>query len=507
MLILLAVFASGAFARTGYVTNAGSENVSAFDTQTSLTDGSAIPVGRLPDAIAITPNGSTAYVANAESNTVSMIDTRTNQVIGTPIEVGHDPDAMAITPDGSTAYVTNRGSNTVSAIDTQTNQAVGTPIEVGKGPDAIAIAPNGSTAYVANAESNSVSMINTSTNQVIGTPIEVGGYPRAISIVPDGSAAYIADETSDSVAVLDLQTNHIVGTPIEVGKGPDAIAITPDGSSAYVANAESHTVSPIDTQSNQAVGTPIPVGGHPEAIAIAPDGSVAYYTVEGSSLVSEIDTETNQVVVPATVVAGTSAFEIAIVPDQPPQASFTHLTARPEVPVAFDASASSDPEGTIAGYDWAFGDGTQDLSAGITARHAYHAPGIYKATLTLTDDEGCSTGFVFTGQTALCNGSPLASSSQIVKVDYPGVRLSCPRRAGQGVCKFKLQVVSRKHRGTVESLVASLKLRTGRSAIASLRPRAAYRQKLAAAKTVLAQETSTLYGSKRTRVVKLRIVR
>src|SRR5262249_39732226 len=52
--------------------------------------------------------------------------------------------------------------------------------------------------------------------------------------------------------------------------------------------------------------------------------------------------------------------------------------------VAFDGSASSDPDGSIAAYRWDFGDGERATTA--TASHAYAAAGAYAATLTVTDD-------------------------------------------------------------------------------------------------------------------------
>ncbi|TLZ49923.1 MAG: PKD domain-containing protein, partial [Methanobacteriota archaeon] len=59
---------------------------------------------------------------------------------------------------------------------------------------------------------------------------------------------------------------------------------------------------------------------------------------------------------------------------RPPIASFT-ATPNPTnvgTPVAFDGSASSDPDGTIASYAWAYGDG--NVGAGVTSSHAYAAP-------------------------------------------------------------------------------------------------------------------------------------
>jgi PKD repeat protein len=55
-------------------------------------------------------------------------------------------------------------------------------------------------------------------------------------------------------------------------------------------------------------------------------------------------------------------------------------------PVAFDGSASSDPDGTVVSYDWTFGDG--GTSSGAKPTHAYTTVGTYTVTLTVTDDTG-----------------------------------------------------------------------------------------------------------------------
>jgi plastocyanin len=74
--------------------------------------------------------------------------------------------------------------------------------------------------------------------------------------------------------------------------------------------------------------------------------------------------------------------------NQAPTASFdqevtTDLTLR------FDASASSDPDGSISSYEWDFGDGTS--GAGEMVEHTYDSPGDYDVTLTVTDGDGASS--------------------------------------------------------------------------------------------------------------------
>jgi len=56
--------------------------------------------------------------------------------------------------------------------------------------------------------------------------------------------------------------------------------------------------------------------------------------------------------------------------------------------IAFDGSASSDPDGQIATFAWSFGDGA--TASGATASHAYAEAGSYTVGLTVTDDGGAS---------------------------------------------------------------------------------------------------------------------
>ncbi|MCC7077875.1 MAG: PKD domain-containing protein [Acidimicrobiia bacterium] len=73
-----------------------------------------------------------------------------------------------------------------------------------------------------------------------------------------------------------------------------------------------------------------------------------------------------------------------------PRASFTFCPKAGTAPltVAFDASASHDIDGTVAWYEWDFGDGAGIASMTPTQTHTYTSPGTYTATLKVVDDKG-----------------------------------------------------------------------------------------------------------------------
>jgi len=66
--------------------------------------------------------------------------------------------------------------------------------------------------------------------------------------------------------------------------------------------------------------------------------------------------------------------------------SFTPDTVRVNQSVTFDATGSSDPDGSVATYGWEFGDGAAET--GATVEHVFTWQGDYTVTLTVTDNEG-----------------------------------------------------------------------------------------------------------------------
>jgi PKD repeat protein len=71
--------------------------------------------------------------------------------------------------------------------------------------------------------------------------------------------------------------------------------------------------------------------------------------------------------------------------NKPPVASFVYEADN--LTVAFNATASNDPDGNITSYSWSFGDEAPN-GTGAASTHTYPANGTYRAVLTVTDNGG-----------------------------------------------------------------------------------------------------------------------
>jgi parallel beta-helix repeat protein len=76
----------------------------------------------------------------------------------------------------------------------------------------------------------------------------------------------------------------------------------------------------------------------------------------------------------------------------PPIADFSYSPEKPVVnqTIIFNASNSTDPDGTIENYEWDFGDGNTTSTTEPIITHSYALAGDYTVNLTVTDDDGAT---------------------------------------------------------------------------------------------------------------------
>jgi len=356
-----------------YVANELGGNVSVINA-ISNTVIATVPVGGLPQGLAVTPNNATVYVANSGDGTVSVISTVTNTVV-TTVQMQNFPFQIAITPDGAYAYVTEfegdpaptherRGAGAhvprrskplvtgpalVEVIATATNTVVGSIANL-NGPSAVAISPNGANAYVADYclpnDRPCVEVVSTSSNQVVATvPISAVAFSEgSIAVTPDGSlvcvsVAVVNGEVEDlAVAFISTNSNMVLGildTQTTSGISDVGFALTPGGllyAAAFSPDGV-YLVNPV--AESLGLTEPIQAGTTPTGAALAPDGASVYVTNAGSDSGSVINIKTN--IVTATLAAlgyepyGVAAMQVLPIP----------LINQPLVPDATPAGGSA----------------------------------------------------------------------------------------------------------------------------------------------------------------------
>ncbi|MFC4118062.1 beta-propeller fold lactonase family protein [Nonomuraea zeae] len=447
--------AGGSAGRLVYVTHSQSEDVAAF---TVGRDGRPRRVGDLvptgagtePSSVMFAPDGRTAYVLNRGNNTLAAYRVGSRgelRLLGTAAT--GDAFGLAIAPDGSSLFAANQ-SGTVSAFtldDDGTPRAAGDPVPTGFPlPQGLAVSPDGRFLYVGHGEPDSpgprepdvivrFAIGPDAALTRVGRPVQTNPSGAQIVFTPDGRFAYIAT-TFDSVVDGFRVGRHgeltpLPGSPYDAALFAEGAVIAPDGRHLFVAGSgqganpggvSAYTING-DGSLTEAPGSPFSAGTFPVGIDTTPDGRhllVSSADTDPSLLFTfaiAADGRLTQVGPPLATGGVFSMFQsLAVQPDQGPVAALT-VQARPaRQATRFDASAASDPDGRVARFDWDFGDGITLLDGGPTPVHTYLRPGKFTATVTVTDDESCSTALVFTGTTAHCNGSPRARSSQTITI-------------------------------------------------------------------------------------------
>ncbi len=149
------------------------------------------------------------------------------------------------------------------------------------------------------------------------------------------------------------------------------------------------------TQGAGSVFAVVGTGGNSLYNVNAADAEAAYFdstaglnqsAVWGSLDVEATDDSLQASFIRAAGATFTDSFTITrdTTPNVPPVASFTSSCT--DLTCSFDASASSDSDGTIASYAWDFGDGT--TGSGQTTSHTYATAGSKTIGLTVTDNGG-----------------------------------------------------------------------------------------------------------------------
>ena len=394
-------------------------NATLRDSDGTVTTGDTVTISAdVTDAITGVENV-TADASSLDADTVTLTDDNSDGSYTTTATVGPSPvqgeqsvTIEAADADGNTA--TNE-TNTLT-VDTDAPSISDPTLSDDNGNvtagDTVTISANvsdnlaGLDSVTADASSLDVGTVTLTDDNENGT------YTATVTVGPsptegEQSATIEAADTVGNTGTATTNTLTVDTTPPQItnptlsdGDGDgnvasgDPITISADvsdnpaGLDSVTADAASLDAGTVTLTDDNGDGT------HTSMAVVGPNATDG----EQSATIEAIDGAGN------VETATTNTVEV----NAPPKASFSYTPSQPSTgeQVTFDASNSTDPDGTIVSYEWDFdGDGTVDAT-GETATHSYDPSGNYTATLQVTDSDGATNT---TSQTVRVYSPPVAN--------------------------------------------------------------------------------------------------
>jgi YVTN family beta-propeller protein len=189
--------------------------------------------------LAISKDMNKIFTANTESNSVTAIEPwkpppnyqkvpnhLPPRWIATAIPVGKGPEGIAISPDGKEVWTTTFFDGGVSIIDVATKKVLQTLNLKPKVtfPLRLQFTPDGKRVLIADGYNGELLVLDAVTRKEIKMKrINLSDRIHGVLITPDGSRAYVTVLTGNNVAVIDLKTLELTGR-ISTGTQPEAMA-------------------------------------------------------------------------------------------------------------------------------------------------------------------------------------------------------------------------------------------------------------------------------------------
>lgn len=225
-----------------------------------------------------------------------------------------------------------------------------------------------------------------------GTPLRVDDYPNTTaSAAPLGGLASAIAQTG----IIERNTDVDVFN-FTTGGGNAQFTVTPD---AIGANLDV-LLKVIDANGN-VVAQSNPVDSLSASLSLTLNAGQYFLHIEGVGKGDLLTGYSDYGSVGQYQITGSYPQVIAL---QAPTAVIVALPTSGDAPltVSLNANSSSDRDGSIAAYEWKFGDGT--TSSNAKASHIYTTPGSYSSILTVTDNNGLKNS---TSQSIQVNQSPV----------------------------------------------------------------------------------------------------
>ncbi|MGH7648694.1 MAG: bifunctional YncE family protein/alkaline phosphatase family protein [Gemmatimonadaceae bacterium] len=270
-------------------------------------DGRATPVGQMPLAMALSPDGSriVLLLSGWREQGIQVVDRASGRVVQTLAQ----PSAfvgLAFAPDGHALYTSGGDGDLLYRYDWRGDTAVladsvalgphPAPGQEGvRYPAGLAFSPDGKLLYVAENLGDSLAVVDVSTGSV-SQRLPSGRYPYGAAVTPNGEV-YVSSWGASTVwAYAPANGTLAAADTIRVARHPSAMVANRDGSRLYVVSATTDRVVVIDAHRHAVVGElrdPPPAGpsegSTPNALALSGDGARLFAAEADANAVAVFD--------------------------------------------------------------------------------------------------------------------------------------------------------------------------------------------------------------------------
>lgn len=242
------------------------------------------------------------YLPNDEPGDLWPVNTSTGQV-GLPLDAGSGPDALVLTPDGSTLYVADWGAgagkagSTIQRIEVDAPQ-VAPPVKLRGAPEALALSPSGSSLYV--AVGDEISVVSTQGNRVI-RELSVGRSVGSEAVAPSGKELYLAVAGTAKVLTVNLPSGS-EGSALTLSGIVCSLAVEPDGSFLVATTISSGSCASsaarleiVPLQAGEKASSVV-LGRGPVSLSLGDSGQYAAVALAASNATYTIDLATHRVI-------------------------------------------------------------------------------------------------------------------------------------------------------------------------------------------------------------------
>jgi YVTN family beta-propeller protein len=197
--------------------------IARYDPQTDKVDWLMGTGQEITHMLVMNKDASAIFTANILGDSVTALQ----QIPGqrgwqaTQIAVGKGPEGIDMSPDGTEVWVAHSKDGSISIIDATTKKVKETLPMATKHSNRLKFTPDGKRVFVSDAEAGEILVIDAASRKAV-EHVKVGGVPLGIQMQPDGARAYVADAES-GIVVLDLKTLKVIGK-IATGTAPDGMA-------------------------------------------------------------------------------------------------------------------------------------------------------------------------------------------------------------------------------------------------------------------------------------------